>query len=87
MVRCAAAGIPPHVFYRYTWGEILVVVEADALRRRNSVVDRIVACVRALGQAFNGADALRGLRDPSEESVQISLAESRRLRFWRSTDA
>lgn len=82
MVRCAAAGIPPHVFWTYTLGEITVVLEGEKLRRKNAMIDRIIACVRSIGHAFGRADALDGL---VEKSVvhPIGVAEARRLRFWR----
>ena len=84
MLDCAVAGITPDRFKRMTMGEIWVVVEASHIRRRNNVVDRIIACVRALGQAFGGHDALTGLSDEPHAGDQvITPAEARRMRFWR----
>ena len=34
MIECAAAGVPPHLFYDLTWREIHVLFAAQALRAR-----------------------------------------------------
>jgi hypothetical protein len=81
MVTAAAAGVSPREFYRMTLGEILVVLEGYHRARRNAVVDRIVACVRALGQAFGKADALQGLVEGGGQ--QISAHGAKLARLWR----
>lgn len=34
MAECAAAGVPPHLFWDYTWREIHAVLEGSAIRAR-----------------------------------------------------
>ena len=34
MIECAAAGVPPHLYYDLTWREIHVLFAAQALRAR-----------------------------------------------------
>lgn len=83
MVDCAAAGVPPHAFYGLTLGEIWVVVEGAQKRQKDDLIGRVVACVRALGQAFGGRPALQGLVD---EPAPVGSAEVKRLRLWRPSD-
>jgi len=84
MVRCAASGIAPSQFRELTLGEIVVVLQGYELRRKNSLVDTIVACVRSMAQALGGKNALEGIVDGDAGEV-ISFAEARRRRFWRAT--
>lgn len=34
MAECAAAGVPPHLFWDYTWREIHAVLEGASIRAR-----------------------------------------------------
>lgn len=85
MVTCAAAGVRPAEFRRLTLAEIAVILEGDARRRKTDLIDRIVAAVRALGQAFSGKNALEGIAD-EQMPVPIGIEAARRLRFWRPSD-
>lgn len=84
MVLCASAGVPPHVFWGLTLGEVAVVIEGEQKRRHAGLIDRIVAATRALGSAFGGGNALQGLVD--SDTRELSMAEVRRMRLWRPDD-
>ena len=82
MVQCAAAGVSPRQFRRYTLGEIWVVLEGEQQRRHNDLLGRVVACVRALSHSFGKGNALDGIV-PDNQAAEIAPAAVRKLRFWR----
>ena len=65
-----------------TLGEIWVVLEGEQMRRKAGLIDRIVAATRALGQAFNGSNALQGIVDDEGQPKPIGAAEAKWRLFW-----
>lgn len=87
MVDCSSAGVHPWRFAEMTLGEVFTVLEGERKRQRNELVGRIVACARALGQAFGGRRALDGIEGVDDsDACPVGIAEVRRLRFWRRAD-
>lgn len=73
------------VFWRSTIGELIEMINAANERRRIDAAYQVSAIVRAISASFggdSGQDPFAGLVD-RPLSVPISLAEAKRLRFWR----